>query len=161
MSVQILPPLLERPRKRGLSHESPFRNAVDCLHSPRRTCRAGRRRPPMQSLHQRNRTRRRLRLQRNGGSLTSIAVSARARAAMRRVEALARVPALWPPTLNATDERHGSAISERPGPMPRSWRRASRAPSPGSAAAPSRSVLDPAARCRGRVVRTVPGTYPG
>ena len=33
MSVQILPPLLERPRKRGLSHESPFRNAVDCLHS--------------------------------------------------------------------------------------------------------------------------------
>src|SRR5205823_8771278 len=67
----------------------------------------------------------------------------------------------WRRLITATDERHESAISERPGPMPRSWRRASRGPSPGSVAAPSRSVLDPAARCRGRVVRTAPGTYPG
>jgi choline dehydrogenase-like flavoprotein len=52
-------------------------------------------------------------------------------------------------------------ISERSRPMPRSRRRASRAPSPGSAAAPARSGRDPAARCRGRVVRTAPGTYPG
>jgi hypothetical protein len=32
-------------------------------------------------------------------------------AGMRRPGALPPAPALWPPALNATDERHGSAVS--------------------------------------------------